>query len=425
MYCHDVSERGGQLRGDDTTSLRTRKVAKSPGSGKPSDLPRTDFLGGSCRGAHASHRKGCLALELNHPVVRSPVVARHFDNIGVVVESTLFSERNLWSWARRRCCDFGRPGCDRPVRAATLARVELRRSACLRRLRILCRAHACRRRSQHGYWSSLDDCNRLNPSNCIARSARNGRSSPFATVGCVDRLVLARPSTFGLDDHGDRGCTLHISGSCDEAFVARSNDSLRAIHGVRDCDFHCSDCDARMSSRPSIAELKSGNSEAWAWFFVEFSGQIAGYARRMGVSDADDVTGTVLETVARSVGSFSGSHSQFRSWVFSIAHARIVDDHRRRDRRPETEFTERHDRTEAGADNFLTSGDPELEIAMNQLTEEQRSLLHLRFVLELSTKEIARVTDKSEVATRVALHRCSKRLRELLSGRDLEMAAEL
>lgn len=180
-----------------------------------------------------------------------------------------------------------------------------------------------------------------------------------------------------------------------------------------------------MSSRPSIAELKSGNSEAWAWFFVEFSGQIAGYARRMGVSDADDVTGTVLETVARSVGSFSGSHSQFRSWVFSIAHARIVDDHRRRDRRPETEFTERHDRTEAGADNFLTSGDPELEIAMNQLTEEQRSLLHLRFVLELSTKEIARVTDKSEVATRVALHRCSKRLRELLSGRDLEMAAEL
>jgi len=177
-----------------------------------------------------------------------------------------------------------------------------------------------------------------------------------------------------------------------------------------------------MASTPSVSQLQAGDSDAWAWFFNEFSGQIAGYARRMGVVDAEDVTGTVLETVARSVGNFSGSHSQFRSWVFSIAHARIVDDHRRRDRRPETEFTASHDRTEAGPDSLVASGDPELEAAMAQLTEEQRSLLHLRFVLELSTKEIAKVTDKSEVATRVALHRCSKRLRELLSGGELEAA---
>lgn len=175
-----------------------------------------------------------------------------------------------------------------------------------------------------------------------------------------------------------------------------------------------------MSARPSISKLKSGDSDAWAWFFSEFSGQIAGYARRMGVSDPEDVTGTVLETVARSVGTFSGSHSQFRSWVFSIAHARIVDDHRRRERRPEVAFGESHDRTEAGVDTLVVSGDPELEAAMSQLTEDQRSLLHLRFVLELSTKEIARVTEKSEVATRVALHRCSKRLRELLDGGELE-----
>jgi len=169
-----------------------------------------------------------------------------------------------------------------------------------------------------------------------------------------------------------------------------------------------------MKSRPSIAELKRGDGDAWSWFFEEFSGPIAGYARRMGVADPEDVTGTVLETVARSVGNFSGSHSQFRSWVFSIAHARIVDDHRRRDRRPETEFTEMHDRVEDGADVLVASGDPGLEAALAQLTEEQRSLLHLRFVLELSTKEIARALDKSEVATRVALHRCQKRLRELL-----------
>lgn len=169
-----------------------------------------------------------------------------------------------------------------------------------------------------------------------------------------------------------------------------------------------------MTSQPSIAQLKSGESAAWAWFFEEFSGQIAGYARRMGVNDPEDVTGTVLETVARSVCNFSGSRSQFRSWVFTIAHARIVDESRRRGRRPEVEFDESYVGPSPGSDEVFTAGDPDLEAAMAELNDEQRSLLHLRFVIGLPTKEIARINSKSEVATRVALHRCQKRLRDLL-----------
>lgn len=174
-----------------------------------------------------------------------------------------------------------------------------------------------------------------------------------------------------------------------------------------------------MSERPSIAALQRGDADAWAWMLDEFSGPIAGYARRMGVADPDDVTGAVLESVARSVGSFSGSHRQFRSWVFSVAHSRIVDSIRSRARRPEVEFTASHDRTIDAVDHELGSGDPELEFAMQQLNDEQRSLLHLRFVLELSTKEIADVIGKSEVATRVALHRTTKKLRELLESRTI------
>ncbi len=167
--------------------------------------------------------------------------------------------------------------------------------------------------------------------------------------------------------------------------------------------------------RPSISRLKAGDPDAWAWFFGEFAGQIAGYARRMGATDPEDLTGTVLEAVARGIGAFEGSHGQFRSWVFSIAHARIVDDHRRRSRRTEVELTEVHDTDASVAVDELANGDPELEVALASLSDEQRSLLHLRYVVGLSTKEIAKAIDKSEVATRVALHRTSKTLRELLS----------
>lgn len=171
-----------------------------------------------------------------------------------------------------------------------------------------------------------------------------------------------------------------------------------------------------MRDRPSIASLQRGDAASWAWMLDEFSGPIAGYARRMGVADPEDVTGAVLESVARSVGSFSGSHSQFRSWVFSVAHSRIVDSLRSRARRPETAFDASHDRATEAADHGFAAGDPDLETAMQQLSDEQRSLLHLRFVLELSTKEIARIIEKSEVATRVALHRTTKRLRECLES---------
>jgi RNA polymerase sigma factor (sigma-70 family) len=122
---------------------------------------------------------------------------------------------------------------------------------------------------------------------------------------------------------------------------------------------------------------------------------------------------------------FSGTHSQFRSWVFSIAHARIVDDLRRSSRRPVVAFDETHHRGLVAADELLGSGDPDLEIAMARLTEDQRSMLHLRFVLGLPMKEIARISGKSEVATRVAVHRCTKRLRELLGEFGSDQAGEM
>lgn len=175
--------------------------------------------------------------------------------------------------------------------------------------------------------------------------------------------------------------------------------------------------------RPSIDQLKAGDAMAWTWLIENYGGSIAGYARRMGCTDPDDITGATLEGVARGIGDFFGSHAQLRSWVFSIAHARIVDDARRRQRRPEVGLSESDfpggasgDVVESLSAAVMEVSDPELEAALDQMSEEQRALLHLRYVAELSTKEIASVTGKSEVATRVALHRTSKRLREILEG---------
>ncbi len=175
-----------------------------------------------------------------------------------------------------------------------------------------------------------------------------------------------------------------------------------------------------MADRPSIEQLKQGDASAWSWLLDTYGGQIAGYARRMGCPDAEDVAGATFEAVARGIGAFYGSHGQLRSWVFSIAHARVVDDLRRRNRRPEVgaDDLDSLDRADEGSLVLDDIEDPQLAAALARLSDEQRALLHLRYVTDLPIKEIARVNGKSEVATRVAVHRASRRLRELLSVQE-------
>lgn len=170
------------------------------------------------------------------------------------------------------------------------------------------------------------------------------------------------------------------------------------------------ECSARINA------LKRGDGVSWAHLLEEFGPQIEGYARRMGAQDAEDVTGSTLESVARTIGTFNGSESQFRSWVFTIAHSRIVDDHRRRSRRPEVEFRQDFDRVAEDRLEALFGGDERVDAALAQLTAEQREMLRSRFVVGLSIREIANVSGRSEQATRVALHRCIKRLRELIEA---------
>lgn len=168
-----------------------------------------------------------------------------------------------------------------------------------------------------------------------------------------------------------------------------------------------------MSSKPSIKDLKMGDADAWRWFVDEFAGPINSYAHRFGHPDPDEVSGATFEAVARRMASFEGGHRELRSFVFSIAHARIVDEIRRRNSRPTTEL--RTDVAESPMSQFVIDNDDLLGRALTALTDEQRHLIHLRYTVGLSTRETSKVVGKSEVATRVALSRTISHLRNTLA----------
>lgn len=170
--------------------------------------------------------------------------------------------------------------------------------------------------------------------------------------------------------------------------------------------------------RPRISSLKKGDPDAWRWFVDEFGQALVNYAARMGHPDPDEVMGATMEAVARGIATFEGSRGQFRSYVFSVAHGRIVDELRRSSRR--TNLGQGYLDTMSTIDDppVLGSGfdDESVTAALACLSDDQRTMIYLRYVEGLSTKETATAVGKSEVATRVALSRGLSQLRDILSA---------
>ena len=100
--------------------------------------------------------------------------------------------------------------------------------------------------------------------------------------------------------------------------------------------------------------------------------------------------------------------SNLRAWLFAIARSKAIDHHRsvRREPLPVAEVPER-------PAPVRESPDGDLWAAVRALPEKQRAAVTLRFVSDLSHREIGRVLDCSDAAARRSVHEGLKRLREV------------
>ncbi|HKP91855.1 MAG TPA: sigma-70 family RNA polymerase sigma factor [Thermoleophilaceae bacterium] len=103
------------------------------------------------------------------------------------------------------------------------------------------------------------------------------------------------------------------------------------------------------------------------------------------------------------------SGSNLRAWLFTIARNKAMDHHRatRRGPLPVGEVPERAAPAPADPPN----GD--LWAAVGALPEKQRAAIVLRFVADLSHREIGAVLECSDAAARRSVHEGLKRLREV------------
>ncbi|HVM41654.1 MAG TPA: RNA polymerase sigma factor [Acidimicrobiia bacterium] len=170
-----------------------------------------------------------------------------------------------------------------------------------------------------------------------------------------------------------------------------------------------------------VEAAKQGEEWAFEALYRDLAPTVLGYLRGRGSREPEDRAADVFMAVARGVDNFRGDESAFRSWVFSIAHRRLIDERRRAGRRPEEPFglvpagdtALRPPAEDQALDRLSTQ---EMLRLMDGLTDDQRDVVLLRLVADLPVAEVARIMGRREGAIKTLQRRALARLAGIVAG---------
>ena len=175
----------------------------------------------------------------------------------------------------------------------------------------------------------------------------------------------------------------------------------------------------------TLAAAQSGGSWAFDRLYQAFAPLVVGYLRMQGAADPEDLTNEVFLNVFTAVGSFAGDEGQFRSWMFTIAHRRLVDERRRAGRRPQIAAEQPDEQATAG-------GDVEDEVLRrlsvervrrlcDRLAPDQRDVLLLRMLSAMTVEQAAEALGKSPTAVKALQRRALAAIRRLIEREGVSL----
>jgi RNA polymerase sigma-70 factor (ECF subfamily) len=164
-----------------------------------------------------------------------------------------------------------------------------------------------------------------------------------------------------------------------------------------------------------LAAAQAGAGWAFEVLYRDLSPSVTGYLRMHGAAEPDDLASETFLGVFTGLAAFQGDEDGFRAWVFTIAHRRLVDDWRRRSRRPQLA-------DDPGDLAELPGGDVEDDALVGAGTEtvyrlcaalpdDQRSVLLLRILADLTVEQVARAMGRSVGAVKALQRRGLRALR--------------
>ena len=138
---------------------------------------------------------------------------------------------------------------------------------------------------------------------------------------------------------------------------------------------------------------------------------------------AEDLTSEVFLNVWSKLSSYTKTDSlQFSSWVFRIAHNKVMD-YFRKNKEKTLELKEDLEISDSSFDdaqkklenNFLRK---ELSFYLSKIPEQQAESIILKYFSELDNAEISQIMNKSETAIRILQSRGIKTIREFMDTKN-------
>jgi RNA polymerase sigma-70 factor (ECF subfamily) len=168
------------------------------------------------------------------------------------------------------------------------------------------------------------------------------------------------------------------------------------------------------------ADAREYNESTLSSLYEEYFDKIARYAYvRIGVrADAEDIAGEVFLRALESLKRYQERGVPMQAWLFRIARNLVVDHLRKKQKRKTVPIDDVE--IEGGMNPAITA-ERNVEIervtrAMEQLTQEQKEVLGLRFFGGLTSREASQVLKKSDGAVREMQRAAIEKLRNLLSA---------
>ena len=167
----------------------------------------------------------------------------------------------------------------------------------------------------------------------------------------------------------------------------------------------------------------SGDPDAFREVYAALAPRVLGYLRSRGVEDPEGLVSEVFLAVHPRLCKLTGGAAGLRTLVFSVAHARAVDDARRRSRRPSSSpYDPEYDDRVTGSAEQVAVESLEAERAMTlmrDLNEDQRTVVTLRIIGDLTLEQTAEVTGKTVASVKQLQRRGLARLRTLMTQSEV------
>lgn len=171
-----------------------------------------------------------------------------------------------------------------------------------------------------------------------------------------------------------------------------------------------------------LRAAREGQPWAFERLYADLAPVVGGYLRMQRAAEPEDLVSEVFLGVFRGLGAFKGNERQFRSWVFTIAHRRLLDERRRAARQPATRTVDAGAATPGGdveREAFDALGLRWVMDMCAQLSADQRTVLLLRVIADLSVDDVARITGKTSGAVKALQRRALQALRQRLAQQQI------